>query len=205
MNRIKNSLIAFGGLSLLIGAIALVTPHPTQGQGGDSVGPTKPVLVVNTPSEPVPVTGSITGDVNVANTVRVSDAPRQIFNSLVQVVLPDGSQAATEELVTVPPGKQLVVTYASAAIDLPNLPTEQKVVLLRIEADSTSPTKGFAHQLVPVATGSFLFALSHTAASEPLHMYLNPGTVLDFTIIRNSVVGIGQAQVSVSGYFVDAP
>ena len=60
MNRIKNALIAFGGLSLLIGAIALVTPRPTQGQqGGDPVGPTKPVQVVNTPSEPVPVTGTI--------------------------------------------------------------------------------------------------------------------------------------------------
>jgi hypothetical protein len=50
MYKFKNSLIAFGGLSLLIGAIAVATPRPTQGQGGDPVGPPKPVEVVNTPT-----------------------------------------------------------------------------------------------------------------------------------------------------------
>lgn len=71
MNRIKNSLIAFGGLALLIGAIALVTP-PTQGQGDEAVGPTKPVQIVNSAANPVPVTGSITGGVNITNTPTVN-------------------------------------------------------------------------------------------------------------------------------------
>ena len=31
MNHIKNSLIGFGGLSLLVGAVAFVTPRATQG------------------------------------------------------------------------------------------------------------------------------------------------------------------------------
>lgn len=77
MYKFKNSLIAFGGLLLLISAIAFATPHSTQGQREEPVGPTKPVEVVNTPAEPVPVTGTITGSVNVANTpnVNVVNAP----------------------------------------------------------------------------------------------------------------------------------
>lgn len=50
------------------------------------VGPTKPVVVVNSPDHPVPVTGTITGDVTVANTpdvhvanaVMVIEAPRDL-------------------------------------------------------------------------------------------------------------------------------
>ena len=78
MYKLKNSLLAFGGQSLLIGAIALITPHLTlgqgQGQGGDTVGPTRAVKVVNTPAEPVPVTGAITGSVSITNTPSVTVA-----------------------------------------------------------------------------------------------------------------------------------
>jgi hypothetical protein len=38
----------------------------------DEVGPTKPVIVVNPPSQPVPVTGTISGSVNIANTPTVN-------------------------------------------------------------------------------------------------------------------------------------
>jgi hypothetical protein len=80
MNQIKNSLVAFGGLSLLIGAIALVTPRPTQGQGADTAGPVKPVTVVNTPADPVPVTGSISGSVNILNTPTVNARQNGAWN-----------------------------------------------------------------------------------------------------------------------------
>src|SRR6266498_1651362 len=139
MYKFKNSLIAFGGLSLLIGAIALVTPHRTQGQGGDTVGPPKPVKVINTPAEPVPVTGTttITGDislapgtsvainntpnVNVVNTPTVQvgntrDAPvsaRDVDNPARQPFHKSISIGFLSAFV-VPNGKRLVIEFFSA-------------------------------------------------------------------------------------------
>ena len=102
MYKLKNSLVAFGSLSLLIGAIALVTPRATPGQSDNTVGPVKSVKVVNTPEEPVPVTGttSITGDISLApgtsvainntpnvNVVNTPDAPvleRDVDNPALQ-------------------------------------------------------------------------------------------------------------------------
>ena len=80
MNRIKNSLIAFIGLSLFIGAIALVTPK-TQGQGGKAPRAPSPsdVNVVNTPTVNVGNTPTVnvgnTHSVNVANSPTVNLAP----------------------------------------------------------------------------------------------------------------------------------
>jgi hypothetical protein len=48
MNRIKNSLIAFAGLSALIAIIAAVTRSTTQGQSEGTSS--KDVSVINTPS-----------------------------------------------------------------------------------------------------------------------------------------------------------
>lgn len=127
MNRIKNSLVAFGGLSLLIGVIAFVTPRPTRGQGGDPVGPPKPVKVVNTPAEPVPVTGTttITGDVTLAPGTSVAinntpDAPvpardvdnpaRQPFQMRVEY----GFNPAPAP--SVPNGKLFVIEYVSGSL-----------------------------------------------------------------------------------------
>ena len=94
--------MAFGGLSLLIGAIALVAPLPTQGSG-DAVGPAKPALVVNTPAEPLPLT----------HTVNVSDLPRQPApgarrgRSSGQPF--QGLLNSVKWLLTVPEGKRLVI------------------------------------------------------------------------------------------------
>jgi len=76
MNRIKNSLIALAGTLALIGAIAALTPSTTRGQGDSTVGPTKPVEIVNTTSNPVPTLAQgvtqIAGSVSVANTPGVN-------------------------------------------------------------------------------------------------------------------------------------
>src|SRR6266498_1313751 len=141
MYKFKNSLIAFGGLSLLIGAIALVTPHRTQGQGGDTVGPPKPVKVVNTPAEPVPVTGTttITGDVTLAPgtsvatnntpTVNVGNIPTVQVGNPVDAPVPvrDTENPARQpyqtsfnpriaDFPTVPDGKLFVIEYVSGRI-----------------------------------------------------------------------------------------
>jgi hypothetical protein len=71
MYKFKNSLVAFGGLSLLIGAIAFVTPRSTQGQGGDPVGPTKPVEVVNTPTVNAQQSGAWNVGITGTPTIRI--------------------------------------------------------------------------------------------------------------------------------------
>lgn len=189
--------------------IALVTPRPTRGQGGDTVGPTKPVKVVNTAAEPVPVTGSITGDinitntpdVNVANTVRVSDGPRQPFNRVETLSFQDGDTVTANDIFTVPDDKQLVVTYASEAITLPG---GQKVNF-RVNVSSGGSFVAI-HQLVPVLSGPLVGGGSPAfVASEPVNFYVSAGQVLSCSAVRDSSAGFASGRCSVSGYLVDVP
>lgn len=66
----KNYLLAATGIVILLGSFVLSLPRRAQGEA-DQGGPTKPVEVVNTAAEPVPVTGSISGSVKVINTPNV--------------------------------------------------------------------------------------------------------------------------------------
>jgi hypothetical protein len=50
---------------------SVVLPVASYGQNGEA-GPTKPVIVVNPASQPVPVTGTINGSVNITNTPTVN-------------------------------------------------------------------------------------------------------------------------------------
>ena len=99
MYKLKDSLLAFGGQSLLIGVIALVTPHTMLGQGqdGDTVSRTRPVKVVNTPAEPVPVTGAVTGSVSITNTpsVTVANTPSVNVANVPMVRLDPDANAVT--------------------------------------------------------------------------------------------------------------
>ena len=89
MSRLKNSLFAFLGMTLLIGAATLLSPSAGRGQEGSLVGPTKPVEIVNTASNPVPTLAQgvtqVAGSVSVANTpgVNVLNTPNvNVANAL---------------------------------------------------------------------------------------------------------------------------
>lgn len=142
MNRIKNSLIAFGGLSILIAAITLVSPKSTISTPAPGAVPVK---VINTPSNPVPtiaqgtttVVGnvSVTGNVGInpsANTVKVENSatPLLVQNvgaaPLRQPVVYFGSQALpagqfeiTAPAFTVPSGKRWVIEYINLEANAP--------------------------------------------------------------------------------------
>ena len=61
---------------LLVPAIVMVAATGTMAQtGGEPVGPPKPMVVVNTPANPVPVTGTVTGNVSVSGNVNVTNSP----------------------------------------------------------------------------------------------------------------------------------
>src|SRR4030095_3494383 len=102
-----NSLIAITGWFLIVIAITAVSPALTQAQK-PGAAPTPPVLdvkVVNSASEPVPVTGTV----NVGNLGATPLPVRDVGISARQPV-------QFKELFIVPAGKRLVIEYISAEI-----------------------------------------------------------------------------------------
>jgi hypothetical protein len=229
MNRIKNSLIAFGGLSLLIGAIAFATPRATQGQGGTPKPPAD-VNVVNTPTVNVGNTPSVnianSPTVNLAsgasvginplsNTVRLHNTTasplpvfdandgRQPFQSSASSIQ-EGTNVSMVTVATVPAGKRLVIEFVSAT---GQLPPGQHVAAWQITTIAP-PTGGATHDLLvneqpPFVNGDALFR-----TSQQVRLYANSGsTVGDVRVgfSRSSSVGIGQFHVTISGYLVDVP
>jgi hypothetical protein len=125
MYKFKQSLAACAGVLALVGLVSLLTPLTIHSQTG-SVGPTKPVLVVNSPSEPVPVTGTV----NVGNLggsplpVRDMDGPNAgnivtlVYESDVFIrVSSSGVKDANQ--YTIPSGKALIITNVNWCIDRP--------------------------------------------------------------------------------------
>jgi len=80
MKNFKKYLNSFGLTTILIGLLVLSSDRQVLGQGNEPAGPTKPVVVVNTPANPVPVTGTITGGVNITNTPTVNAQQSGLWN-----------------------------------------------------------------------------------------------------------------------------
>ena len=192
MNRIKSSLVAFGLLSLFVAGISLATPRPTRGQGGN-----QQPLNVNVVNAPLPVTGTVA----VGNTVLVSEAPRQPFNHIQNIAIDDGDRVVLSDFFIVPDGKQLVVTYASAIMGLP----EGQKITFRINVRSGSQFEAI-HELVPFAAGPIVQGGPGAfVASGPVNLYVSSGEVLGCSALRDSSAGFVFGRCNVSGYLVDAP
>lgn len=83
---------------LLVATILLVAVAGTKAQTGEEpVGPPKPVIVVNTPANPVPVTGNVTGNVSVTGNVNVTNSPTVKIDSAANTVKVD--QGTTDVLL----------------------------------------------------------------------------------------------------------
>ncbi|MGB7068023.1 MAG: hypothetical protein WBD22_00835 [Pyrinomonadaceae bacterium] len=186
MKRIKNSLIAIAGISLLTGAVTFFMPHLTQGQGGDVVGPTKPVKVVNTTDEPVPV--------------RDVDNVRQPFHKTTNLGLADGQDFILETIFTVPVGKQLIIETVSARIELP---TADIPHIVRVSTDPVDGSGGF-HDILVLKQGergtNSVFGGTHY-----IRAYADAGTRIKVTLVRSSSTDRADASINVSGYLVDVP
>ena len=142
MNKLKSSLVTLGVLFLLIGAIALVSPHASQ---GDSI---RDVKVTNTTSDPVPTvvqgTTNIAGNVGInpsSNVVRIDSSANtvKLENSATPLLVHDVSAAPIREVVVyygaqhlpegqfdlvapafnVPPGKRWVIEYVNLQVQPP--------------------------------------------------------------------------------------
>lgn len=187
MLKFKQTLIAFFVVLALVSLVTLLTPSRTRGQGER---PPSSVNVVNTPD--VNVVNA--PDVNVANTVRVSEPRREAVN--VEDIFTGDNGSAAGILFTVPPGKQLVVTYASAsAAVLAGL--QVRTVVRAVDGGGGS----FSHHLKPVAVNA-----SNFVASEPVQFRVDAGTRVEASMNTNNFGSNPVTlRVTISGYLVDVP
>ena len=170
MHTARKSLMTVVALSMLLGLVAFVTPTQSQGPGT---------------SNPQPL------NVNVMNTPTVREASKQPFNDTIQSTIGDGAAAAAMTM-TVPAGKQLVVTYVSGDVNLLvgqtasfNLRAggnSSDAVLHKLASDSVEPTR--------------------EVVNEAFQLYLNAGETLSLQVRRSDTVGVGAITFNVSGYLL---
>ena len=167
----------------------------------DEAGPVKPVLIVNTPARPVPVTGQVgvTGEVVVSNVLHVVEAARQPFGRSEQFTIEDGAALGFVDIVTVPAGKQLVVTHASINL------AEGARVGFKVQAVGNGVVFA-AHSLVPMPSGPVAIGgPNNIVASQSLNMIVPAGVELFCSAVRDDIAGDAVGRCSISGYFVDVP
>lgn len=198
MLRIKQSLIAVAGLLLVLGAIALITPQTIHSQT-DSVGPTKPVFVVNGASDPVPVTGTV----SVAN---LGDSPlpvRDVDSPGRQPVTAEGScsgSGCSATVYTVPAGKRLIVEYASITANIP----AGKVARWRLftnNAGQQGTELNFPLTQPPVIFG----IISQSTAGQQVRLYAEAGSEVRMNGTTSDNAMPSNYIFSISGYLVDVP
>ncbi len=206
-------------LALSILAAAFVADVAAQ---GEPVGPVKPVVVVNQPSAPVPVTGTVgittnqpvpvtgtveittnqpvpvTGSVSVTTTegpLLVSDInniARQPFQRIM--FLPAGPSS-----FVVPAAKRLVIEFASMNT---SVDTGCRVIALTIQTTLDGTNAGFSlpptHAIVP--------GRNFDTVGQPVSIYADPGTQVTFSTFTQSVGSCNLiGNIAVSGYLVDVP
>lgn len=176
MSKLKNSFVAFAGLSLVIGSFALITPARPQGQGGGNQQPLN-VNVVNSPS------------------VNVTDLyPAQPFQR--ELTLP---VSGAEACVSVPEGKGLIIELVTARAYGPDA-LSHFVLGLRTTAGGGAPvSQSIVLEKQQTNIGSTLFAVTQT-----LRVYADSGSDVCFQH-ADFDAGPTFALVSFSGQLVSVP
>lgn len=154
------------------------------------INPVLPVEVRN--ADPIPVTVVATAE---------SDA-RIPFNEITTLDLNEPQTVESDVIYTVPEGKQLVVTYASAIIQLP---AGQKASFRISGGNSLEYTA--IHYLIAVLGGSVVGGGPDAwVGSGPISFILSAGQRLECGVIRSDSTGnAGVGRCSVSGYLVNVP
>ena len=190
MLMLKQSLIACGCLTALIGLIALVTPATSQGQDSGNQ-PTRDVNVVNPASAPV--------------LVRDVDVPlRTPVQIKVNTFISFGEQNGAEDVYIVPAGKRLVIEHV--ALESENLILASNAVAGRLLTSFGG--KVFSHPFdirsqAPV--DGVLFVVNH-----PMLAFADPDTTVSVLATVDEPQGIGSGGYSalsgtLSGYLENVP
>ena len=201
MKKIKNLTFILLGITALAGLAPALIPTTTQGRseastndvnvagpptGARNAGLAGPatVIVGNPAGNPVWVRG-------------VNDA-RQPFHE--SVVLNLGVDDSNESgFIFVPPGKRLVIEYASADA---LMPVGQRMKIFIRTTLSGNPRD---HFLVLYRQGA-MSGFDNLTAGQEVRLYADPGTSVTIQAVRLASTGSGMtAKVTISGYFVDVP
>jgi hypothetical protein len=185
MSKIKNSLVAFAGLSLVIGLIALITPTRTQGQGGANQQPLN-VNVINTTDAPVPV--------------------REVENPAydpIQVGLQEADPGVIPNF-TVPAGKRLVIEYVSAQVSQANCD------FVRYSLTTTVQGVSLEHLFFLQVVGLSVSSTKMFGLSQQTRIYADPNTEVILKRRIDSTTGgcgfgVTLPQFRISGYLVNTP
>ena len=174
------------GFGILTVVLSSVTSGPVGAQDPGPPGGLH-VKVVNTPTAPA--------------LVRDVDNPaRQPFQPNVGITIGDGAPAGGA-LLDVPSGKQLVIEYVSASVQLP---TGQKVRELRVATLQGSTVLSHFLGATFQATVGGSTTVDIFILSQVTRLYSNPGTSsVEFSVIRNNSSGTGFYSLSISGYLVN--
>jgi hypothetical protein len=207
MNKIKDLIIVFFGITAIIGLVGAIIPTTTQGQGS---GTSKDVNVVNSPTVQsqqsgawnVGITGTPTVNVEstTANPVWVRDVndARQPYLSQTFADFTAGAATASGTFSVVPPGKRLVVEHVSV---YGGIPAGQKLFALITRENNTN----HAVVLHPQANFPAFGGSDQFVASEEMKLYFDAGTTPGAFANRNSTIGSGSLIFAISGYLVDMP
>jgi hypothetical protein len=190
----KKSLIALACAPMLVAASVLLAPRGVHAQTV-AVGPNKPVLVVNSPSEPVPVT--LDGQIQVDVSNDTLDEPYNESRSTSP-----GAGVDSEDLTfDVPPGKRLVVESITLRA---TVPTGQ-----RARCFFNTPE---ASGMLPVQSqGTVLAGLEDLFGAHPIKLRVDGDPDVGETdevivqIQRSSTAGTWSMHASVHGYLVPLP
>jgi hypothetical protein len=180
--------------------------------GVSQTPPSAPVTVVNTPSNPVPVslqgTGTISGSVAITNEVSVRDADNPAFQPITLTVRFSfdsgvGPDARSDSIYTVPAGKRFVIEHAAARVlATPASNTGRAYFDLQV-SDGTSSVP------VPIGTtnesGPCTLSQACCVISKPVRVYVDPGSsitvALGFLVSQSSAFTSGN--ITISGHLVD--
>ena len=170
------------------------------------------VTVVNTPANPVPITGSTTvsGNVNATITgtpnVNVANQPVDVDKARHPVYLNGGTVStitqADFDIVTVPAGKRLIVEHIACDAGVPTANDEKVRTNIAVVLPSVGLVTVFP--LVMAPQGAFS-GQDHFVVSQQVHWYFEPGTTIEGNMIRNSSTGNFVANCQMVGYQIDVP
>lgn len=172
------------------------------------------VLVVNTPSQPVPVsltgtptlnvgnfpaTQTVTGSVSVGNTsadpvaiVDVNGDAAQPFNVESRFTISDTATGEISPCYSVPPGKRLVLEQVSVEVTLGD---GVSVSVAQVQ----NRGNGFMNVLMQDAGGPFWQGIEYG------RFYAEAGAVLDCVLFKSATGAESDGRFSLTGYLVDVP
>jgi hypothetical protein len=217
MKRIVNLSAVIVGLSVVAASLSFTAPKIAAAVAAA-------VQVVNTPTNPVPITGAVnaavTGNVNAAVNGNVGLVPGTTVNvgntasnpvlvrdvdSAVQTVFGNSScnfdnfGRCIVDLYTVPANQRLVIEHLSGDFFIADGQSLSKAEVVHGLAGGsyTTPIEHLVPHLIGNPSGGQLFAANHQT-----RLYFGPSQTVRLQVYKNFSSPVGYSTVSFSGYFM---